>query len=51
VRCETDARLIRLTEESLDQVARRRPRIARRLFANLSQVLAERLASVTARVH
>jgi len=50
VRSETDVRLIRLTQESLDHVARRRPRIARRLFANLSHVLAERLANVTTRV-
>jgi preprotein translocase subunit SecF len=51
VRTDTDVRMIRLTQDSLKRFARRHPRIATRLYANLSRVLAERLANVTTRVH
>lgn len=50
VHSETAVRLIRLTEENLERLARWRPRIANKLFSNLSTVLAERLANVTTRV-
>jgi predicted RND superfamily exporter protein len=46
----SDARLLRLTRESLTRLERRHPRIGARIYANLGEVLAERLASVTTRV-
>jgi predicted RND superfamily exporter protein len=47
---ESDVRLLAFTRSDLDRLARRHPRIATKLFANLSEVLAERVASTTARV-
>jgi predicted RND superfamily exporter protein len=51
VDCETDARLLRLDQSNLARLQRRYPRTSAHLFRNLSDVLAERLAAVTARVH
>jgi len=46
----SDVRLLRLDRADLDRLGRRYPRIALRIQANLSVVLANRLASVTQRV-
>ena len=43
----TDARLLRFTKAELDELARRYPKIAAKLFANLSEVLARRLIQTT----
>jgi len=51
VMAETDVRLLRLTRESLERIRRRYPRIAARLYSNLSAILAERVATTTAQVH
>ena len=50
VDCETDARLLRLDQANLARLQRRYPRTSAHLFRNLSDVLAGRLAAVTARV-
>ncbi len=50
VLAETDARLLCITRESLARIERRHPRIATRLLANLSGVLAGRLDSLTQRL-
>jgi predicted RND superfamily exporter protein len=50
VRAETNVRLMCLTAESLLRLERRYPRIGARIYANLNEVLASRLASVTPRV-
>lgn len=46
----TDARALRLTQDNLETLRSRYPRIGARVFWNLSQILAERLATVTRRV-
>jgi predicted RND superfamily exporter protein len=51
VDCETDVRLLRLDQSNLARLQRRYPRTSAHLFRNLSDVLAERLAAVTARVY
>ena len=51
VDCETDVRLIRLDQANLARLQRRYPRTSAHLFRNLSDVLAGRLAAVTARVY
>jgi CRP-like cAMP-binding protein len=51
VDCESDARLLRIDPTHLERLRRRYPRVAAQLYRNLSGVLAERLVSVTARVH
>lgn len=43
-------RLIALSPSDLSRLARRHPRIATRLYANLSRLLADRVASTTAHV-
>ena len=50
VRAETDVRLMCLTAGSLMRLERRYPRIGARIYANLNEVLASRLASATQRV-
>jgi GGDEF domain-containing protein len=47
--CVTRTRLLTLRWETLDRIARQYPRIAARLFRNLADVVAERLASAEAR--
>jgi hydrophobe/amphiphile efflux-3 (HAE3) family protein len=44
-----DARLLRLSQESIDQLGRQRPRIAAVVFRNLNELLARRLAMVAMR--
>jgi CRP-like cAMP-binding protein len=44
-----DARLLRLSEESIRQLGRQRPRIAAVVFRNLNELLARRLATTAAR--
>jgi hypothetical protein len=51
VTAETAVRLLRLSRESLERIRRRYPRIGSRLYSNLSEILAERVANTTARVH
>jgi hypothetical protein len=46
----SDVRLLRLTKNDLIQLKRRYPRIGAQIYANLSQVLADRLASLTEHV-
>jgi hypothetical protein len=48
---ESDVRLLRLSRESLERIRRRYPRIAARLYSNLSGILADRVATTTAQVH
>ena len=48
---ESDVRLLRFSRESLERIRRRYPRTAARLYANLSDILADRVATTTARVH
>jgi predicted RND superfamily exporter protein len=50
VRAETDVRLLRLTQQNLQRLQRRHPRIGAQIYANLNVVMANRLASVTERV-
>jgi predicted RND superfamily exporter protein len=45
-----NARLLRLTQSSLDRLRRRSPRIAAQVHRNLNEVLAARLARVTQRL-
>ena len=42
--------MLRFTHESLERILRRYPRIGARIFANLSRILAERVASTTDQV-
>ena len=51
VDCETDCRLLRFDQENLARLQRRYPRTAAKLMRNLSEVLADRLKSATARVY
>jgi CRP-like cAMP-binding protein len=46
----TDARLLRVTQASLERLARRSPRIAARVHRNLNETLAGRLARLTTRM-
>jgi CRP-like cAMP-binding protein len=46
----TDARLLRVTQASLERLARRYPRIAARVHRNLNETLAGRLARLTTRM-
>jgi hypothetical protein len=50
VHATTDVRLLRLTLADLQRLKRRYPRIGAQLYANLSQVLADRVTSLTRRV-
>jgi hydrophobe/amphiphile efflux-3 (HAE3) family protein len=50
VTAESDVRLLRLTRESLDRIRRRYPRTAAKLYANLSEILADRVATTTERL-
>lgn len=50
VHAKTAVRLLRLTLHDLERLKRRYPRIGAQLYANLSEVLAGRLASLTRRV-
>jgi CRP-like cAMP-binding protein len=50
VEAVSDARLLRLTQESLERLARRYPRIAARVHRNLNETLAARLAKLTTRL-
>jgi len=49
VEAKSDVRLLRLSEADLERVRRRYPRIGARLYRNLSRILAEHVASSTAR--
>jgi hypothetical protein len=51
VTAESDVLLLSLTRENLDRIRRRYPRTAARLYANLSEILADRVATTTARLH
>ena len=46
----TDARLLRFTSLELDELARRYPKIAAKIFGNLSELLAQRLIQTTGRI-
>jgi len=46
----SSVRLLRFDRDALDRIARRHPRIGARLYANLSRVLADRMAHLTTRV-
>jgi predicted RND superfamily exporter protein len=46
----TDTRVLRLTRKNLQRLRRRYPRIAAQVSWNLSEILADRVASVTTRV-
>jgi hydrophobe/amphiphile efflux-3 (HAE3) family protein len=48
---ESDVRLLRFTRASLERIGRRYPRTAARLYSNLSDILADRVATTTAQVH
>ncbi len=50
VEATTDARLLRVTQASLDRLSRRFPRTASVVHRNLNEILATRLADVTARL-
>ena len=50
VRTLTDVRLLRIKRSDLTILSRRYPQIAARLYENLSEILASRLASITKRV-
>jgi predicted RND superfamily exporter protein len=47
---ETDVRMLRLTRDNLERLARRHPRVAARLYVNLSETLAHRVATTTRHV-
>lgn len=47
VTAKTDVRLLLLTRESLERIRRRYPRTGAQLYANLSETLADRVASTT----
>ena len=46
----TEVRALRLSRENLEHLGRRYPRIARRVFWNLSELLAGRLATLTKKI-
>jgi CRP-like cAMP-binding protein len=46
----TDVRLLRLTDWDLERIRRRYPRTGAQLYRNLSRILADRVASTTAKV-
>jgi CRP-like cAMP-binding protein len=46
----TEVRALRLSRENLERLARRYPRIARRVFWNLSELLAARLTKLTKKI-
>jgi predicted exporter len=48
---ESDVRLLRFSRNTFERIARRYPRTAARLYSNLSDILADRVATTTARVH
>ena len=50
VEAVTDARLLRLTHQDLERIRRRYPRTGAQLYRNLSRILADRVASTTAKV-
>jgi predicted RND superfamily exporter protein len=50
VQALTDVRLLRLTHASLERIRRRYPRIGAQLYRNLSYILADRVASTTAKL-
>jgi len=50
VTAETDVRLLRLTRDHLERIRRRYPRTGAQLYSNLSEILAGRVATSTARV-
>jgi predicted RND superfamily exporter protein len=50
VEATTDARLLRVTQASLDRLSRRSPRTASVVHRNLNEILAGRLADVTGRL-
>ena len=47
VDAESDVRLLRMSEQELERLLRRYPRIAARFFNNLNHVLAARLMNTT----
>ncbi|MBW2273527.1 MAG: MMPL family transporter [Deltaproteobacteria bacterium] len=47
VHAETDVRVLRLTRQNLERLRRRYPRIGAQIYANLSKILADRVASTT----
>jgi predicted RND superfamily exporter protein len=51
VDCESEVRALRFNQDNLARLQRRYPRTASTLLRNLSEVLADRLAGATARVH
>jgi len=50
VEAVTDARLLRVTQASLDRLSKRSPRTASVVHRNLNEILASRLADVTGRL-
>ena len=50
VEAVTDVRLLRLTHWDLERIRRRYPRTGAQLYRNLSRILADRVASTTAKV-
>ena len=50
VHATADTRLLGLTNENLERLCRRYPRIGARIYANLNEVIATRLVSMTSRV-
>ncbi|MCP4006745.1 MAG: MMPL family transporter [bacterium] len=42
-----DARLLRLTQGSLERISKRRPRLAARVFSNMNSILADRVSNTT----
>jgi CRP-like cAMP-binding protein len=48
---ETDAYLMRFTRSDLERLGKRHPRTTTRLYANLSELLADHVASTTQHVH
>jgi hydrophobe/amphiphile efflux-3 (HAE3) family protein len=50
VEAVTDVRLLRLTDWDLERIRRRYPRTGAQLYRNLSRILADRVASTTAKV-
>jgi hydrophobe/amphiphile efflux-3 (HAE3) family protein len=50
VTAESDVRLLCLTRENLSRIRRRYPRTAAKLYANLSEILADRVATTTDRL-
>ena len=46
----TDARLLRFTPNTLQRLARQRPRIAATILRNLNEILAQRLSRSTVRL-